>query len=134
MSTGFGLGNHDKRGYNWEIEMRLRHIYPLKITFNLVSKFEFNISHFVSNDSRTFIVILFMYQRHLFTSIHHKFKCDICCCVKWTSLVIFDAACYRDVDFHIPTEGRNCSSSCYATSLAVSTCDLQYDLNFVASA
>jgi len=41
--------------------------------------------------------------------------------------------CYPDVAFHSPTEGRNCISSCYATSLVVATYELQYDVNFVTS-
>ena len=45
--------------------------------------------------------------------------------------MFLDAACYPDVSFHIPTEGRDGSSSCYATSLSVMTCDLKYDVNFV---
>jgi hypothetical protein len=53
----------------------------------------------------------------LFTSIQNKFNYAICCCVQWTSLVFLDAACYADVAFHSPAEGREASSSCYANSL-----------------
>jgi hypothetical protein len=56
-------------------------------------------------------------RRTLFTSIHHKLNCDICCCVEWISLVFLDAACYPDVYFHIHSGGRVDSSSCYATSM-----------------
>ena len=72
--------------------------------------------------------------KHFFISAQHKFNCDSCCCVEWTSLVFFDAACYPDVAFHTSTEGRDGSSSCYVTALSVTTCDLQYDVNFIASA
>jgi hypothetical protein len=48
--------------------------------------------------------------------------------------VFLDAACYHDVFFHSPTDGRDTSSSCSATSLSVTTCGLKYDVNFVASA
>jgi hypothetical protein len=48
--------------------------------------------------------------------------------------VFLGAACYPDVAFHSPTEGRDASSSCYATSLSVTTCKLKYDINFVTSA
>jgi hypothetical protein len=47
--------------------------------------------------------------------------------------VFLDAACYVDVFFHGPAEGREGSSSCYATALSVTTCDLKYDVNFVTS-
>jgi len=58
---------------------------------------------------------------------------DIFCCVECTSLVFLDAACYPDVAFHSPTEGRDGSSSCCATALSVTTCELEYDVNFVTS-
>jgi len=47
--------------------------------------------------------------------------------------MLLDAACYPDVAFRIPTEGRDGSSSCYDSSLYVSTFDLKYDVNFVTS-
>jgi len=81
----------------------------------------------------TFIVIIYKIRRALFTSVQHKYNCDICCCVEWTSLVFLDAACYLDVAFHSPTEGRGGPSSCYVISLSVSNYDLQYDVNFVTS-
>ena len=74
-----------------------------------------------------------MCRRHLFTSIQHKFNFDICCCVQWISLVFLDAACFPDVAFHGPTEGRDVSSSCCATSLSEKTRELKYDVNFIAS-
>jgi hypothetical protein len=99
-----------------------------------ISQFEFTISHLVSKDSRTHIVIMYMCQGHLFISFHYRFNCAICCHVEWTSLVLLKAACYPDVAFHSPTEGRDVSSSCYATALSVTTCELKYDVNFVTSA
>ena len=66
--------------------------------------------------------------------IQHKLNRYIFCCVEWTSLVFLDAACYPDVAFHIPTDGRDGSSSCYATALSVRTCKLKYEVNFVISA
>ena len=48
--------------------------------------------------------------------------------------MLLDAACYLDVIFHSYTEDRDVCSSCYTTSLSVSTCDLKYDVNFVTSA
>ena len=59
--------------------------------------------------------------------------CDICFCVQSTSLVFLDAAFYADVAFHSP-EGRDDSSSCYITSLSITTCDLKCNVNFVVSA
>jgi len=59
---------------------------------------------------------------------------DVCFCVEWTILVFLDAACYPDVSFHSPTDGRDAFSSCCATSLSVTTCEMKYDVNFVASA
>jgi len=47
--------------------------------------------------------------------------------------VFLDAACYLDVAFHSPNEGRDGSSSCYATSFSVSTYYLHYYGNFVTS-
>jgi hypothetical protein len=47
--------------------------------------------------------------------------------------VFLDATCYPDVAFHSPTEGHDDCSSCYATSLYVSTVDLNYDVKFVTS-
>jgi hypothetical protein len=73
-------------------------------------------------------------SKAFFTSIQHKFNFAICCLVEWTSIVSLDAACYPDVAFHNPTASRNCSSSCYATSLSLTTCNLKYDVNFVTSA
>ena len=61
--------------------------------------------------------------------MQHKFYCDISCCVEWTSLVFFDAACYPDVNFRSSNEVRDDYSSCYATSLNVSTFDLKYYAN-----
>jgi len=89
--------------------------------------------HIVSCDAMTFIVTIYKSRRPVFTSVQQKFNRDICCCVEWTSLVFLDAACYTDVAFHIPTEGRGGPSSCYATSLSVSNYDLQYDVHFVTS-
>ena len=43
------------------------------------------------------------------------------------------AAYYPDVDYHVPTEGCDVSSSWYATSLSVMNYDLQYDVSFVTS-
>ena len=74
-----------------------------------------------------------MCRRPLFTSIWNKFNCDVCCCVEWTSFVLLDAASYPDVAFHSPTDGRDGSSSCYATSHSVTKCELKYDVNFVTS-
>jgi hypothetical protein len=37
MSVGFWPSNHDKRGYNWETEMRVPQIYPLKSQGNVNS-------------------------------------------------------------------------------------------------
>jgi hypothetical protein len=34
MSAGFRPNNHDKRGYDWETEMQVQQIYPLKIQGN----------------------------------------------------------------------------------------------------
>ena len=48
--------------------------------------------------------------------------------------MFFDAACYPDVAFRSATEGRDGSSSSYVTALSVTTCDLQYDVNFIVSA
>jgi hypothetical protein len=48
--------------------------------------------------------------------------------------VFLDAACYPDVAFHSPTEFRDGSSSCYATSLSVTKYELKYDINLVTSA
>ena len=47
--------------------------------------------------------------------------------------MFLDAACYRHLAFHNPTEDRGGPSSCYVTSLSVSNYDLQYDVNFVTS-
>jgi len=67
---------------------------------------------FVSSDAITWIDIIYMCRRPLFTSIQHKFNCHNCCCVEWSSLVFLDAACSPDVAFRSPTEGRDGSSSC----------------------
>jgi hypothetical protein len=48
--------------------------------------------------------------------------------------VFLDAACYPVVTFRSPTDGRDPSSSCYASSLSVKMYDLIYDVNFVTSA
>ena len=48
--------------------------------------------------------------------------------------MFLDAACNPDVAFHSPTGGRDGSSSCYATSLSVSTYDLKHEVNLVTSA
>jgi len=45
--------------------------------------------------------------------------------------MLFDAASYLYVAFHSPTAGRDGTSSCYATSFSVTTCELQYHVNFV---
>ena len=42
-----------------------------------------------------------------------------------------DPACYTEVAFLSPTEGRGGPCSCYANSLCVSNYDLRYDVNFV---
>ena len=47
--------------------------------------------------------------------------------------MFLDAACYPDVAFHSPTEGRDGSSSSYANSFNVPTVDVKYDVNFVTS-
>ena len=47
--------------------------------------------------------------------------------------MFLDAACYPDVAFHSPTEGRDVSNSCYATSISARTCALKYDVNFITS-
>jgi len=83
-----------------------------KILFlNFFLQFKFT-NLFVSSDAINLIVIIYKCRRLLFTSIQHKFNCDICCCVEWNSLVFLDAACSPDVVFHSPTEGRDGSSSC----------------------
>jgi hypothetical protein len=48
---------------------------------------------------------------------------------------VFLDACYPGVAFHSPTEGRDGSSSCYATrtSLYVSKVDLKSVVKFVTS-
>ena len=47
--------------------------------------------------------------------------------------MFLDAACYPDVAFHSPTEGRDGSSISYANSFNVPTVDVKYDVNFVTS-
>ena len=78
--------------------------------------------------------MVYISRRPLLTSTQQKFNCNICCCVEWTSLMFLDAACYPDVAFHSPTEGRDFSSSCYATSLSVKKWELKYKVNFVTLA
>ena len=66
----------------------------------------------------------------LFKSVHHKVKCDACCCVQWPILrswMLLATVMW-------PTEGRDGSISCYATSLSVTTCNMQCDVNIVLSA
>jgi len=114
--------------------MRLRYIYSLKITFQYLFQKLNSQFHTLFQMTQEPSLLLYTSANPLFTSVQHTFNCDSSCCVEWTSLVFFDAACCRDVNFHTPTEGRECSSSCHATSLSVTMCNLQYDVNFIVSA
>jgi len=98
-----------------------------------VSQFEFKM--WTCSKWRNYVhVIMYKCRSPLFKSIQHKFNCDIRCCVECTNIVFLDASCYPDVGFHSYTEGRDTSSSRYATSLSVTTCELKYDVKFVTSA
>ena len=47
--------------------------------------------------------------------------------------MFFNVTCYPDVAFHSPNEVHDGCSSCYVTSLYISTVDLKYEVNIVMS-